>query len=344
MRDETMPDASRRPVVSQYRTARRTRQLRRRTAALALSALGVLALVGVGAAFSAGWLHVPFGFGVRPVSPAASVASTATAPPAPVASANATATRAETSTPSEGDSAEASGALAWRDADPKWMKKYRGKIIDGFKTEPGYKAVALTFDDGPNGETQHVIDAVSKVGGQATFFFTGRKLAKSWAVKQPEIIWKAGFELANHTQHHTLPDARSSLWHRSYETDLAEINGPEVYAKRGTGRNTVWVRPMGGNIDATGVKAANDTDHLVINWSIDSNDSHDGPHTPDYIYEQCTTNISSGDVILLHVTHPESMEALPRIVAKLTKQGFKLVTLTELAQHSTGAITQRVPE
>lgn len=339
-----MPDASRRPVVSQYRSARRTRQLRRRTATLALSALGALVLVGVGVAFSAGWLHVPFGFGAQPVSPPASVASTATAPPAPVASANTTATTSATSTQTEGDSAEASGALAWRDADPKWMKKHRGKIVDGFKTEPGYKAVALTFDDGPNGETQRVIDDVSKVGGQATFFFTGRKLAKSWAVKQPEIIWNAGFELANHTQHHTLPDGRSSLWRRSYETCIAEIEGPDVHAKRGTGRNTVWVRPMGGNIDATGVKAANDTDHLVINWTIDSSDSRGGPHTPDFIHEQCTTNISSGDVILLHVTHPESMEALPRIVATLTKQGFKLVTLTELAQHSTGAITQRIPE
>jgi peptidoglycan/xylan/chitin deacetylase (PgdA/CDA1 family) len=345
MRDETMPDASQRPVVTQYRDARRARQ-RRRSTTLAIGVLGVVALLALGVAFAAKGARLPFGFGKQPEVPAASASTSATAP-APVAAAVATATQSQpalSSATRSDDSAESSGALAWRDADPSWMKKYRGKIVDGFKTEPGYKAVALTFDDGPNGETQKVIDAVSKVDGQATFFFTGRKLAKSWAVKQPEIIWNAGFELANHTQHHTLPDGISALWHRSYETCLAEINGPDVYAKRGTGRKTLWVRPMGGNIDSTGVKAANDTGHLVINWTIDSNDSHDGPHTPDYIYEQCTTGIKSGDVILLHVTHPESMEALPRIVATLTKKGFKLVTVTELAQHSTSAITQRVPE
>ena len=47
--------------------------------------------------------------------------------------------------------------------------------------------------------------------------------------------------------------------------------------------------------------------------------------------------------MLLHVTHPESMKALPRIADTLSKQGFKLVTLSELAQHSTDAITQKIP-
>ena len=99
---------------------------------------------------------------------------------------------------------------------------------------------------------------------------------------------------------------------------------------------------MGGMIDATGMKAAVDTNHLVINWTIDSNDSHGGPRTADYIYDQVTTNVRSGDVVLLHVTHPESMAALPRICATLTQQGYKLVTLSELAQHSTAAITQPI--
>jgi peptidoglycan/xylan/chitin deacetylase (PgdA/CDA1 family) len=47
--------------------------------------------------------------------------------------------------------------------------------------------------------------------------------------------------------------------------------------------------------------------------------------------------------VLLHVTHPESMAALPRIAKTLSERGFKLVTLSELAQHSTGAITQSIP-
>ena len=310
-------------------------------AAIAVALIVMVAFLG---------MRVGVGRWFRPSAPnsstqnAASAASNAGAPGAVAKAAASRQGEAKPAPVSGTASSEASGGPAWATADPSWIDRYKGKIIDGFKTESGYKAVALTFDDGPNGETQHVIDTLAKYGGQATFFDSGRKLAMSWAVTQPSIIWKAGFELGNHTQHHTLPDGVSSMWHRSYATDLAEINGPDKYAVKGTGRKTVWLRPMGGMIDATGVKAAVNTGHLVINWTIDSNDSHGGPRTPDYIYDQVTNGIKSGDVVLLHVTHPESMAALPRIAATLNQRGFKLVTLSELAQHSTAAITQSIPK
>jgi len=276
------------------------------------------------------------------VKPSTAQASTTQAPAAKAPATSTSSSSAKTAS-STGSTAAAKAKPVWQTADPAWMDKYRGKLIYGFKPEPGYKAVALTFDDGPNGETKYVIDTLKKVGGQATFFDSGRKLAMSWAKTQPTIIDKAGFEIANHTQHHTI-DGVSSLWHRTLAVDLAEINGPDVYVKKALGRPTVWLRPMGGMIDATGVKAANQTNHLVINWTIDSNDSHGGPRTPDYIYGQVTNNIKSGDVVLLHVTHPESMKALPKIVAELDRQGFKLVTLSELAQNSTAPITGKIPK
>jgi peptidoglycan/xylan/chitin deacetylase (PgdA/CDA1 family) len=307
----------------------RTALVHSRQLAFVACACALALLAGCGQKPSASAADAPIKVSPKPASSKSASGSIAT-----TGSANATRSAGVTS---------AAPGPEWRKADPSWMDRYKGQIIDGFKTEPGYKAVALTFDDGPNGETQYVIDTLKKYDGHGTFFDSGRKLEKSWAKSQPAIIERAGFELANHTQHHTLPDGISSLWHRNYKTDLDEINGPDEIIKQYGGQPTVWLRPMGGMIDATGVRAAVDTNHLVINWTIDSNDSHDGPHTPDYIYEQCTTGIKSGDVVLLHVTHPESMKALPRIAEKLTEQGFKLVTLSELAQHSTGSITQKTP-
>ena len=110
--------------------------------------------------------------------------------------------------------------------------------------------------------------------------------------------------------------------------------------KKQVGHQTLWLRPMGGNIDATGIRAANDTGHLVINWTLDSNDSHGWDHTPDYVYNQVVKNVHSGDVVLLHVTHPESMAALPRICAELTRRGYKLVTVSELAAHGTPIVAK----
>jgi len=336
-RDESMRQGS---PLSEGRATRRSSQRPARGGVWI--AVAVLALIAVAAG-------IAFVVMKRPSSSAPPAASATSGAPAtssakPSGTNKPSAAKAPSGSSAPSSSADASSGPAWRNADPSWMDKYKGKIVLGFKPESGYKAVALTFDDGPNGETQYIIDALKKYGGQATFFDSGRKLAMGWAVKQPALLWDQGFELGNHTQHHTLPDGISSMWHRTYAIDLAEINGPDVYAKRGTGRPTIWLRPMGGMIDATGVKAAVDTNHFVINWTVDSNDSHGGPRTPDYIFKTVTTGIKSGDVVLLHVTHPESMKALPRIAAELDSQGFKMVTLTELAQHSTAPITQRIPK
>jgi peptidoglycan-N-acetylglucosamine deacetylase len=333
-----------RSVLSDGRSARRHGARRSGGAGVMWLAIGAVVLVVAlaGTAFAL----------LRPSSaskPATQVAAGSTSVTTTITTTAASKTSTSAASKPTG-TAQPSGSTAatdgpeWRSADPAWMDKYKGKLVLGFKPEPGYKAVALTFDDGPNGDTQLIIDTLKKYDGQATFFQSGRKMAMGWAKKQPSVIWDAGFELGNHTQHHTLPDGISSMWRRTYAIDLAEIKGPDVYAMRGTGRNTIWLRPMGGMIDATGIKAAVDTNHLVINWTVDSNDSHGGPRTPDYIYKTVTSGIKSGDVVLLHVTHPESMQALPRIAEELDRQGFKMVTVTELAQHSTAPITQRIPK
>ena len=277
----------------------------------------------------------------RPLLPARSAASTA---PLHVASVVATETTAaaEPTATAAATSAETSSAEATAVADTSWHERYSGKLVLGFKPEAGYKAVALTFDDGPNSRTQYIIDTLKRYDGTATFFFSGKLLQRKGAAKQAALVDESGFEVANHTQDHAIGNV-SAMWHRSYDFDVAEIAGPDKYIKPQIGHNTLWVRPMGGAIDATGIRAAKDTGHLVINWTVDSNDSHGGPRTPDYIYSQVTDGISSGDVVLLHVTHPESMKALPRICEELTRRGFRLVTLSELAAHSR-PITGRIPK
>jgi peptidoglycan/xylan/chitin deacetylase (PgdA/CDA1 family) len=271
----------------------------------------------------------------------APVATPATAAQvAPAASAPAGVAKAQDDVASA-DSAQTRPADAASE-DTSWQERYKGKLVLGFRPEPGYKAVALTFDDGPNGQTQYVLKTLAEYDGQGTFFDSGRKLKPKWAASQAPMIEKAGSEIANHTQSHTVNDV-GSLWKRTYDFDVKEITQPDTYVKATVGHNMLWVRPMGGMIDANGVKAAADTGHLVINWTIDSNDSHGGPRSVDYLFRQCTQNVKSGDVILLHVTKQESMDALPRICAELQKRGLKMVTVSELAKHST-PITAKIPK
>jgi peptidoglycan-N-acetylglucosamine deacetylase len=256
----------------------------------------------------------------RQTAPSAPPAATSPTP-APTSGAPATPTAAVPSTPSTAATSAA------------WAARYRGKVVRGFIPERGYKAVALTFDDGPNHETGYVIDTLERFGGRATFFFTGKLLSRPGALSQASLVQSHGFEVGNHTQDHSVAN-RSSLLGRTYAFDVAQIEGPDHLVEPLIGHPTLWVRPMGGEIDSTGVRAAKNTGHLVITWSVDSRDSHGWDNTPAFVFHNATTGIVSGDVILLHVTHPESMAALPRICAALRDQGFQLVTVSELAAHS----------
>ncbi len=323
---------------SEFQPRRRGRRRRRSLvgpitlALLLVAALAVAVPVGVSWARARGATQTS-AYAPKPTTTPAAQVATATAKAPTAASAPAPATGSESGATEQADPAA---------QDDSWQAKYKGKLVLGFKPEPGYKAVALTFDDGPNGQTKYILNTLAEYGGQGTFFDSGRKLAPKWAVTQAPMIEKAGSEIANHTQSHTVNDV-GSLWRRTYDFDVKEITQPDTYVKATVGHNMLWVRPMGGMIDANGVRAAADTGHLVINWTIDSNDSHGGPRTPDYIYRQCTQNVKSGDVILLHVTKQESMDALPRICAELKRRGLKMVTVTELAKHS-APITGRIPK
>ena len=333
------PGASRRTgVLSSPAEAPSLRPRRRKRRSVAVPVAAVILLVvalGVAVPIGMTWARG------RKSSTAAPVAS------APAPSAAATDVASVAATASTGGAADAvpaadtAATVASEAVDTTWQAQYKGKIVLGFKPESGYKAVALTFDDGPNYQTKHVLTTLEEHGGQGTFFFSGTLLKRKGATQQAALAEDAGSEVANHTMNHAINDI-SAMWRRPYEFDVAQATGPDKLLKPVIGHNTLWLRPMGGNIDANGVRAANDTGHLVINWTVDSNDSHGGPRTPDYIYRQCTENLKSGDVILLHVTKKESMVALPRICAELKRQGFKMVTLSELASHST-PITAKIP-
>lgn len=285
--------------------------------AVALIALVVAVPVGISWALGRRAPQAPA------AAPTASVAATSTPEPTAVAD-----SKPQSDSGSAAVSAESSAT-----EDTSWQERYRGKLVLGFKPEPGYKAVALTFDDGPNRQTPYVVKTVQKYGGTGTFFFSGTLLKRKGGTKHALWAEEGGFEVANHTMTHAIDDI-SAMWRRPYAFDVAQATGPDKLIEPVIGHNTLWLRPMGGNIDATGIKAANDTGHLVINWTVDSNDSHGGPRTPDYLYNQVTKGIKSGDVVLLHVTKQESMDALPRICAELKRQGFEMVTLSELAKHS----------
>ncbi len=206
-----------------------------------------------------------------------------------------------------------------------WPGRYRGHKIGGFKTKR--KLVALTFDDGPNARTLAICRILEKYDAKGTFFFVDQLFKRGYE-KQAKAAYDRGHEIANHTAHHKM------LY--GYAESLREATPAQRRIKKATGFAPIWIRGMGGGIDSAGLRAVGHTGQLYCNWSVDSYDSHQLYLPPDTIYRIVMKAAGRGDVILLHQTHPESIQALPRICAELKRRGYKMVTLSKLASETKG--------
>jgi peptidoglycan/xylan/chitin deacetylase (PgdA/CDA1 family) len=205
-----------------------------------------------------------------------------------------------------------------------WRDRYKGRKVGGFRTKQ--KLVAITIDDGPNKRTLKICSILEKYGARGTFFFTRKLLVRGYG-PQAKKAYDRGHEIENHTISH-------AKLIRSYAFDRREALGTMQYLQKAIGFPSTWVRAMGGEIDATGMRAVASTNQLYCNWSIDSNDSHQRYMAPSKVYSNVVAHVRPGDVILIHQTHPESVAALPRICRELRRRGFKMVTLSRLASVS----------
>ncbi len=206
-----------------------------------------------------------------------------------------------------------------------WRKRYVGKKLGGFHNHK--KMVAITIDDGPNKRTMQICSILEKYGAKGTFFFT-RELLNNGNRWQARRAYDRGHEIANHTANHRMLIG-------SYRSSYSQAYLPMATIRASTGFDPIWVRAMGGGIDRTGMRAVVRTGQLYCNWSLDSYDSHRRYTPPSVLYRNVMRGINSGDVILIHQTHPETVQALPQICRELKRRGYKMVTLSELAANST---------
>jgi peptidoglycan/xylan/chitin deacetylase (PgdA/CDA1 family) len=206
-----------------------------------------------------------------------------------------------------------------------WRRRYVGGKIGGFANTQ--KMVAITIDDGPNHRTLDFCRVLERYGAKGTFFFTRRLLLNGY-LGQAGRVYDRGHEVANHTANHKMLIG-------SYSRSYYEANAPIAVIRRATGFDPIWIRAMGGGIDVTGMRAVVNTGQLYCNWSVDSYDSHRSYTPPSTLYRNVVGRVRAGDVILIHQTHAESLQALPSICAELKRRGYKMVTLSELAAKST---------
>jgi peptidoglycan/xylan/chitin deacetylase (PgdA/CDA1 family) len=179
------------------------------------------------------------------------------------------------------------------------------------------KEVALTFDDGPSRtQTPAILEALVAYGDHATFFEEGRHVAGREALMRQ--ILAAGDEIGNHSFHHPV------------DPGAAELSSTNEAIRGATGFEPCLFRPPYGEVDPKVTAAARANGLELVLWTLDSEDDHHPGVAA--IRRRVVRRTTPGAIVLLHDggRHPETVEALPGILAGLAARGFRCVTVTEL--------------
>lgn len=187
--------------------------------------------------------------------------------------------------------------------------------------DPAKPMVALTFDDGPRKlTTNKILDTLEKYGCRATFFVLGSRLASDLETTKRAV--SLGCDIGNHSYDHTQFSKTSD---KKIKKELAKTN--KLLADN-MQIETKFVRTPYGETQQDVLKSV---DYPVILWNVDTEDwrNLDAKKT----IKAATKNISDGDIILMHDIYESTADAVAKIVPKLRKQGFQIVTISELFEH-----------
>lgn len=186
---------------------------------------------------------------------------------------------------------------------------------------PKDKAVALTFDDGPSRDNDgKIIETLQANGAHATFFVLGNRARVDGDIMQ--MITGAGSEIASHSWDH--PQLSKIKW-KKVKSQLKRTD--DIVAKLLNGYQITLLRPPYGSISKTMRKKI---DKPMILWSLDTLDWK--TRNAKKIFNRVKKEVKDGDIILMHDIHPETAEALTKIVPWLSEQGYDMLTVSELME------------
>ena len=207
-------------------------------------------------------------------------------------------------------------------ADKKNIQGNFSEVVKvfGSKIDPNKKMIALTFDDGPGPYTTTIVNCLKKYDARATFFVVGVQVGK-----YPDALkaaYDSGCEIGNHSYSHPI------LTRLNYAGIRTELIKTDEKVKNITGQSTIIMRPPGGAVNST-VKMA--VGKPIIQWSIDTLDwkTRSKAQTVKTVMSQ----VEDGDIILMHDIHKPTMEAALELIPRLKKEGYQLVTVSELAEY-----------
>ncbi|WHZ55942.1 polysaccharide deacetylase family protein [Metabacillus sp. CT-WN-B3] len=191
--------------------------------------------------------------------------------------------------------------------------------------ETSQKAVALTFDDGPAGNTDEILAILDKYHAKGTFFLIGNELENH--AKEGQMIAEAGHQIGNHTYSH------SRMIFKSPSFIKEEIEKTNNLIRLAGYEGEIDFRPPNGKKLALLPYYLNKRQMDTITWDIE----------PDTYYSSISDKVSyvtektePGSIILLHPMYDKTgkeLKALEEIIKSLAEEGYKFVTVNEIQKY-----------
>ena len=202
----------------------------------------------------------------------------------------------------------------------KGVKDYYFNDDGSLNPEKRRPMLALTFDDGPGQYTDKLLDCLEENNAHATFFMLGQNV--SYYPDAVKRMAEIGCEIGSHSWDHQQLKALGldSVAKQFQDTDNALMQACGQPA-------TVARAPYGAGsqeIFATVGKP-------FFMWSLDTLDWSTLNVQMD-IDAVMNGDLTDGSIILMHDIHEPSVEAALTIIPSLIEKGYKLVTVSELAE------------
>lgn len=184
--------------------------------------------------------------------------------------------------------------------------------------DPEKPMIALTFDDGPNpSSTNRILDVLAQYNSRATFFVVGNRLNN-----YPETLQRIiseNSEIGSHTNNHK---SLSLLSKKEIQRELSVVDDT---LKEIVGEGAATLRPPYGAVND---EVRETVDKPMICWSVDTEDwkSRNTKKIVNHVLE----NVKDGDIILFHDLYDTTAAAIEELVPELTKQGYQIVTVSEM--------------
>ena len=205
------------------------------------------------------------------------------------------------------------------------------RIGAGPKTDGG-KKIALTFDDGPDGNwTAPILDTLRTYGAPATFFVIGRNVERHIGLMRRVV--REGHEFGNHTYTHP-----NLALVPSFLVKL-ELAATARLLEAVLDKRSVFFRPpYFGDAEPTTtdvlepVEIATNMGYITVGVHIDSEDWRNPPS--DSVVQLVLTARNRGNVVLLHDgggNRANTVAAIGPLIDSLRARGDTLVLLSALA-------------